>query len=238
MDISVEKGTSASELARELGTTVPRVVRTAQRLGFDRRRGGGKLALSFEHAQKLRAVLGRHQAAPGLSTTETSVLAALSRSPLGLASARAVARKAGLSPTAASRALARLAAQDLLAYEEAVIVAGRPRHVQMIHANRRHPRYLALAPILAQVEPSEVERDEKVPAHLRHLFWNTHPAQLDVAHGGEYIARRLVRTLDPAGLAWGARNLDAAHWRAAARARGLDPSVKRMAENLADTSKR
>src|SRR5215469_1819732 len=99
---------SASELARELRTSVPRVVRAAQRLGFDHRHGHGRLALSPEQAQKLRAVLGRHQTAPGLSGTETSVLAALARSPLGLTSARAVARKAGLSPTAASHALARL----------------------------------------------------------------------------------------------------------------------------------
>lgn len=227
---------SASELARELGTSVPRVVRAAQRLGFDDRRGGGRLALSPDQARSLRAVLGRHQTAPELSATETSVLAALARSPLGLSSARAVARKAGLSPTATSQALARLAEQDLVTYEDASIVAGRPRHVRMLHANRHHPRYWTLTPILAQIEPPETGRDEEVPGRLKHLFWNTHPAQLNVAHGGEYIARRLLRTLDPAGLAWGARNLDAAHWRAAARARGLHASVKRMAENLAASS--
>src|SRR5579884_3737237 len=206
MDSTVRKTApkaTASQLARELGTSVPRVVRAAKRLGFDRRDGHGSLVLSSAQAQKLRAVLGRRQRVPGLSDTEAAALAALARSPLGLTSARAVARKAGLSPTATSRALARLAAADLITHEDDVIVAGRPRHVRLI------------------------------PANLRHLFWNTNPAQLNVSHGGDYIARRLLRTLDPGGLAWGARNLRPAHWRAAAGARGLDPAVRALAENLA-----
>jgi DNA-binding MarR family transcriptional regulator len=224
---------SASNLARELGTSVPRVVRAAQRLGFDNRSGSGRLSLAPEQAQKLRSVLGRHQSAPGLTDTETMVLAAVARSPLGLTSARAVARKAGLSPTVASRALARLSERDLITNEQATVAAGRVRRVQLLHANRHHPSYRALAPLLARVVPPQFGRDEEVPARLRHLFWNTSPTQLNVAHGGEYIARRLLRTLDPSGLAWGARNLGAADWRAAARARGLAPSVKALAENLA-----
>lgn len=227
---------TAAELARELGTSVPRVVRAAQRLGFDDRKGHGRLRISPRQAQELRSLLGRHQRVPGLSDTETMVLAALARSPLGLTSARATAHKAGVSPTAASRALARLAALDLVTHEDAVIVAGRPRHVRLLHANRRSRRYQTLAPLLAGAEAPRAKHDEEVPARLRHLFWNTSPAQLNVAHAGEYIARRLLRTLDPAGLSWGARNLKAAHWRAAARARGLDPAVKAMAENLAAVS--
>lgn len=229
---------TASELARELGTSVPRVVRAAQRLGFDQRRGSGRLALTPQQAKRLRTVLGRSQPVPGLSATEVAILAALARSPFGLTSARAAARKAGVSPTAAARALTRLAGLGLVVSQDAVIAAGRARHVRLLHANRRHPRYRALAARLARVEPPESHRDEEVPARLRHLFWNTDLAQLNVAHGGEYIARRLLRTLDPDGLAWGARNLYAAHWRAAACARGLEPAVRVMAENLASQAER
>src|SRR5579875_2144671 len=222
---SVATSVTASQLARELGTSVPRVVRAAQRLGFDLRSGRGRLMLSPAQVRKLRSVLGRRQVAPGLSYAETAALAALARSPLGLTSARAVARKAGLSATATSRALARLTSAGLVTQGDEVLVAGRSRKVRLLHANRRDPSYRTLAPILAQVEPPRTARDEEVPANLRHLFWNTHPTQLKVAHGGEYIARRLLRTLDPAGLAWGAGNLTPSHWRAAARARGLDPAV-------------
>jgi hypothetical protein len=75
--------------------------------------------------------------------------------------------------------------------------------------------------------------DARLPPRLTHLFWNTADSQMDTAHGGPYIARRLLRTLDFDGLAWGAANLTAADWRLAARARGLEASVKALAENLA-----
>jgi hypothetical protein len=72
-----------------------------------------------------------------------------------------------------------------------------------------------------------------VPGHLLHLFWNTAPEQLDVESSGSYIARRLLRTMDIQGLAWGAVTLRAEDWRAGAAARGLDPDVRHMAHNLA-----
>jgi hypothetical protein len=42
------------------------------------------------------------------------------------------------------------------------------------------------------------------------------PTQLDLSHGGPYIARRLLSTMDFDGLAWGARNLRPTDWEQAA----------------------
>ncbi len=75
-----------------------------------------------------------------------------------------------------------------------------------------------------------------MPQSLRHLFWNTAPTQLDVQTGGSYIARRLLRTMDLEGLAWGASNLRRADWMEAQKARGLDPRVRGLARNLAATA--
>lgn len=147
-----------------------------------------------------------------------------------------MAARSGLSPTAASRAIKSLLNQGLVRQEPELIVAGRPRHVRMLHANRQHPRYSKLAPRLKRVTPPRRPRDERVPPRLAHLFWNTNPAQLEVAHGGPYIARRLLRTLDPAGLAWGAQNLRADDWLKASEARGLDAATKALANNLAAES--
>lgn len=170
---------------------------------------------------------------PGLSTVETASLAALARAPLGLPSARAVAARAGISPSAASRAVKPLAKRGLVRHEPTLLAAGRARQVVMLHANRRHPHYSEVASVLRRVVPRRPARERTVPRRLAHLFWNTAPAQLEVPHGGPYIARRLLRTLDPDGLAWGARNLRAEDWLAAARARGLDPAAKALALNLA-----
>jgi hypothetical protein len=75
-----------------------------------------------------------------------------------------------------------------------------------------------------------------VPGRLRHLFWNTADSQLDVSSSGPYIARRLLQTMDLQGLAWGAKTLAPRDWEQAAKARGLDPKVRQLAQNLASAA--
>lgn len=77
----------------------------------------------------------------------------------------------------------------------------------------------------------------RVPLRLRHLFWNTAESQLDVRRAGPYIARRLLRTMDLQGLAWGAQALGPDDWEQAALARGLEPKARRLARNLAEASR-
>jgi hypothetical protein len=235
----MDSGYSGAEAARRLGTTIPRVVRAVERLGLSARGRGGRLRLSPAMLEQLRSELGVSVEIDGLSPSETRALAALARAPLGLVSARALAWHAGLSPTAAARAVAVLERRGLAYREPTMIVAGRARHAELIHANRRHSRWSELAPLLSRVEPPRrppARSPATVPTHLRHLFWNTAPAQLELPHGGPYVARRLLRTMDPEGLAWGAHNLSRDDWRDAAKARGLDPAVRALAANLAEDS--
>jgi DNA-binding MarR family transcriptional regulator len=229
----MDSGRSASAVATELRTSVPRVARAARRLGFASG-PGGRLALDSEQVARLRDQLGVVPDVPGFTRSEVKALAALARSPLGLPSVRAVARRAGLSPTAASRAVNGLEERGLVRREPTVIAAGRARRVTVLHANRRSEQWAELAPLLARVRPPHrTQHEQRVPARLGHLFWNTAPEQLDVERGGAYIARRLLRTLDPDGLAWGALNLSAAAWREGAKARGLSADTRALAENLA-----
>jgi hypothetical protein len=227
---------SASAVAAELGTNVPRVVRATRRLGLDTRSGRGRFALDQDAVRLLRDELGCNEHLAGLTRPQVAVLAALFHSSLGIPSARAVALRAGISATAAARAVRSLLDLRLIEQRPEVVAAGAPHHVLMLHANREHPRWRELVPRLRRVMPPKAQRDERVPARLHHLFWNSSPTQLEVARGGPYIARRLLRTLDPAGLAWGARNLDAEDWLQAAHARGLDPATKTLARNLAAES--
>ncbi len=74
---------------------------------------------------------------------------------------------------------------------------------------------------------------KRVPPHLLHLFWNTAPAQLNVAASAPFIARRLITSFDPDGLAWGTANLPASAWEHAAATRGLEPAQRALAHNLA-----
>lgn len=226
---------SAADVARDLHTSTPRVVRAAKRLGIDAG-PNGRLALTSGPVARLVAELGRTPSIAGLSAIDVKVLAALSRAPFGLSSARVVAAQAGVSPTAASKALKTLERKDLVRREATVIAAGRARTVELIHATRRAERWLEIAPTLARVLLPQRDHptQQAVPRRLAHLFWNTAPTQLDLSRGGPYIARRLLSTMDLDGLAWGARNLRPTDWEQAARARGLDKPIRALAHNLAD----
>ena len=76
--------------------------------------------------------LGVVPSVDGLSRVETQVLAALARAPRGLASVRAVARRAVVSPTAAAGALDSLAERGLVRWEREWVAAGRARELEFV----------------------------------------------------------------------------------------------------------
>jgi hypothetical protein len=226
---------SGAGLARALSTSAPRIGRAVERLRIDAKLPNGRLALTRSQADRIRHALGVTPSVDGLTRSETMALAALRSAPFGLVSARAVARRSGLSPTAAARALSSLLDKDLVLLSAETVATGRAREMEIWRANVTHPRWCELDPTLDRVEPprsSEAAAD-RVPRHLRHLFWNTAESQLDLGHAGAYVARRLLQTMDIQGLAWGAKALAPEDWRQGARARGLDPKVRTLARNLA-----
>lgn len=117
-----------------------------------------------------------------------------------------------------------------------MLARGRASEATVYQVPFASPRWLALAPAIAHVQlPARLERARvtRVPPHLLHLFWNVAPAQLDVASSASFIARRLITSFDPDGLAWGSRNLPASAWEHAAATRGLEPAKRALAHNLA-----
>jgi predicted transcriptional regulator len=228
---------SLAGAARALGTSAPRVRRAIDRLGLQiERTDSGVFQLTQSQVDELASVLGVTPSVPDLSPTQARVLAALSRSPRGVASVREAARRAGASPTATARALARLTSVGLIMQTHAMLARGRAVETKVYQVPFASPRWLALAPAIAQVQlPARREREHatKVPPHLLHLFWNVAPAQLDVASSAPFIARRLITSFDPDGLAWGSQNLPASAWEHAADTRGLEPAKRALARNLA-----
>jgi DNA-binding transcriptional ArsR family regulator len=200
------------------------------------RDSAGVFHLTRRDIDKLARELGVTAPVRGLTRTEAQVLAALSKSPRGLASVREAARRAGVSPTAAGRALSRLSAQGLITQTPMMLARGRASQVPVYRVRFGSEAWAALAPAVAKVRlpgQADGQHAKRVPPHLRHLFWNTAPAQLDVATSALYIARRLITADDPDGLAWGAANLPASAWEHAASTRGLDPAHRALAHNLA-----
>ncbi len=152
---------------------------------------------------------------------------------------REAARRAGTSPTATARALDRLTSVGFIVQTHAMLARGSATEARVYLVPFASPQWLALAPAIAQVQlPAGLERAQatRVPPHLLHLFWNVAPAQLEVASSAPFIARRLISSFDPDGLAWGSRNLPASAWQHAAVTRGLEPAKQALARNLARTA--
>lgn len=187
--------------------------------------------------EELGARLGRTPTIEGLSRTEAMVAAALARSPLGLASRRALARRAGVSPTAAGRALDGLRDKGLVRMDRRSLAGRRAHSVEVIHAEVSSRSWQRVAGELALVRPPQggppTERAHRVPARLGYLFWDTANSQRDVGRASGYIARRLLQVGDLEGLAWGAENLGPEDWRHASGSRGIAPRVRELALNLA-----
>ncbi len=173
----------------------------------------------------------------GLSREEVLALAALARRPLGLRSARAVARVAGISPTVAARALARLGRKGLVRRRQQRVVLGAVADVEAWEAHVAHRRWPELAPMLARTvfprHDNAADTDRRVPTWLRHVFWNADVRRLDVERDAAYIAGRILASDDTQAHAWAAQTLSAHAFARAATVRGVDPRRAALARNLA-----
>ena len=114
--------------------------------------GRGVFRLTQSQVDELSSALGVTPSVPDLSATEARVLAALSRSPRGVASVREAARRAGTSPTATTRALASLTSAGLINQAHAMLARGRAVEATVYQVPFASPRWLALAPTIARVK--------------------------------------------------------------------------------------
>lgn len=232
---------TTGEVADSLGTTRSRIHR-AVLAGVVRpaSTSGGHLRFTPGDVAELERRLGKTPRLEELSREEVLVLAALTRHPLGLRSARAVARAARISPTAASRTLRRLQHQGLVKRQKRRVVLGRVVDVEVWQVNLADRRWQQLSPVLGRVVLPDRWVDEtsdgKVPGWLRHLFWNVDVDRLDVNRDGPFIAGRVLASEDAQAHAWAATTLASDAFGAAASQRGLDPRRVALARNLAARS--
>lgn len=153
------------------------------------------------------------------------MLAALARRPLGLRSARAAARAAGVSPTTASRALQSLRSRGYVVLRDVRAAEGRARGVRIWTVRWSARRWLRIAGEVGRCvlpDPGDAPTVTRVPRRLAHLFWNADVNDLDHIRDGHYIADRILRDGDAQGLAWLAKMLPKEAIAAAACGRGLE----------------
>jgi len=229
---------TTGRVAKRLGTTRSRVHRAvAQGVVHPVTTGGGHLRFTEAEVALLELRLGFAPTVTGLSREEVLVATTLLRHPMGLRSARSVARAAGISPTTASRALRRLEKMGVVQRRRRLVVLGAPVDVDIWEIDVRNRRWARLAPMLANAvlpESSEpMTRPRRVPIWLRHLFWNADVHRLDVERDAAYIAGRILASDDTQAHAWAAQTLPAEAFLEAARIRGVPARRAALARNLA-----
>jgi hypothetical protein len=232
---------STAELASRLGSSVPRVHRAVAAGLIDPIPSNGGRALRFSTAavDQLRAVWGYAPVVPGLTREQVLVLAVLARRPLGVRSARVVARAAGISPTTAGTALRHLEEAGYVTHTTVRTVEGRVVDLPVWSIGWRSERWWEVASLVeAAILPAHPSRPSrrprKVPSRLWHLFWDTDPSTLDPDGHGVYIADRILRSTDNEALAWLATAVSPEALRSAARRRGLSRGQRRLALTLAN----
>lgn len=217
---------TTSEAARELGTSVPRILRAARRGLVASVRRGTRTLLTAQSVEELRRRWGWTPPHDELTREELLVLAALSRRPRGVRSARQVARHAGISPTTASATLRHLADRGLVERSTVTEVAGAVRDVQVWYIRWDDQPWQRVASEVGRVilptSTTVRDRDARVPPRLAHVFWNTDVRDLTVDDHAVLIASRILRSADPEALAWMTRNLPPDAIARATRQRGLD----------------
>jgi len=228
---------TSGEVARLLGTSVPRVLRAAWEGLVPSIRRGNRTLFDADAVEVLRRRWGSVPRIDGLRREDVVALATLGRRPLGLRSARALSRAAGLSPTTAGRALERLAAAGYVERQTVRVVEGRVRDVPVWTVRWASPEWLTVAAIVPTAVLPERPRTEppprRVPARLAHVFWDEDLARLDIERDAVLIADRILRAEDPEALVWMSRALPRAAIERASRSRGLDPRRARLGRLLA-----
>jgi DNA-binding transcriptional ArsR family regulator len=230
---------TSGDVARMLGTSVPRVLRAARRGTVPIVSRGNRTMFDTRAVAALRQRWGAAPGIAGLRREEVLALAALARRPLGLASARALGRAAGLSPTATGRALRRLSAAGYVERRTVRVVEGRVRERPVWMVRFGSPVWTAVASRVGTVVLPQRTSDSpphRVPGRLGHLFWNEDLGDLDLDRHAVLIADRVLRADDPEALAWMRDTLSAAAIERATRRRGLDPRRAHLGHLLARPS--
>jgi MarR family len=241
MDNELAGTLTSSQVARELGTTVPRVLRAVRRGEVTPMRRGNRVLFDAEAVGRLRRRWGFAPVIPGLTREDILVLAALGRRPFGLRSARSVARAAGVSPTTAGSSLRRLAAQGYVERKTVRVAEGEARDVAVWVVRWSGPSWLRVAGTVGRAtlpaQATPPAGDGRVRGRLGHLFWNEDLEDLDMGRHASLVADRILRSEDPEAHAWMARRVPSQAILEATRTRNLDPRRARLGRLLAHGSR-
>jgi len=222
----------APAIAAAMGISLPTVHRLLDAEGIPRTGRGRPRAVPLEVAERVQRARGTSPVLT-IPAVEGRILAVLLRAPLGLASARRVAERAGISPTTASVHLHALRDAGLVTRQRRRVAEGRAIERDEWRLDTGSPRWRELAPQVRRIrlpERSDAVVDS-LPDWLTHHFWNADPTALTMHSDGAYVARRLLNSGDASAMQWALKNADPSQLLDAVAGRGADARTKALVHN-------
>lgn len=221
---------TAPELAKTLGVSLPAAHHALDKVGVPRT---GRGRVRTVDARTASTILASRGATPRSARTgaELRVLAALSFSPLGLRSFRAVAEKAGVSPTTASRLVTRLADEGYAVQREVKVASARARREKRWFADSTRWSPDVRAAVRATRLRHRSPRQSNLPPDLQYLFWNAEPSALDARKNGSYMAARLLTAPDIRAWQWALTNIPRDAVETAVSRRGVKDGTRALVQN-------
>jgi hypothetical protein len=183
-----------TEVAQELNVPLPRLLRFVAGRD-DVVREGNRIRLYPTAVDAALAHFGAIPRVEGLSRVETQTLVALSRRPRGLVSIRQVAKAARLSPTATTRALAKLGGQGLVTRRPTRVFDGEVTTRDIFEVDWTSTAWRVLAPALSTAvlpHAKHTRLGRRLPPRLANVFWTGDWHKVDIEASPRYVAHRIL----------------------------------------------
>lgn len=230
---------TAVEMSDELGVSLPAVHRILDHFDIPNPGRGHQRTAPRPLLEHVIASSGATPSVPpGYTPSQVRILAVLTRAPLGIRSARRVARIAGISPTVAARELVHLQERDLVTEKEQIVAEGTARHVSSWHSNDKRWSDELIEAIRAVRLPrrsnepqTRKQRTNRVPQRFHHLFWNVNPRNLSITDHDSFIAGRMLESPDVAAWKWALSSLSRPAIEQAISRRGVSETTRMLVEN-------
>lgn len=229
---------TAPVLASHLGVSLPKAHRELDKIAVPKSSPGIPREVPDSAYTTIADAIGATPAIPtGLTREAILVLAAIASAPLGAVSARAIATKAGVSPTTASKLVHKLAHEGLIEQRSRMEARGTARLVTRWHLTsfRDWPPEVVDAVKMARLpKPKYRVAHGRLPSRFHHLFWSVNPNKLRLPDDAEYVAYQLLTSDSFEAIRWALTSLPKSAIDRALAIRGVDArtrSLARMAVN-------
>lgn len=225
---------TAPMLASWLGVSLPKAHRELDKIGAPKSSPGVPREVPQGAYAAISDAIGAAPVVPtGLTREAVLVLAAIAGEPLGSVSSRAIAARAGISPSTASKLVHQLAREGLIKQRSRMEARGTAQLVTRWHLTsfKVWPPEVVDAVKKARLpKPKYQVARGRLPSRFHHLFWSVDPNKLRLPDDAEYVAHQMLTSDSFEAIRWALTSLPESAIDRALAIRGVDARTRSLAQ--------